>query len=458
MEEVAVGLRREAVRRRLAGESPEVIARELGRTRQWVRKWSARYDPDDPGWAQGRSHTARPVANRTDAQIELQVLAVRAKLEANPWAQVGAAAITWELDKLGAAVPPLSTIERILRRAGTTGRKRAGRRASKAIAYPAPVAQRSGEVVQVDLVGPRHLDGGVGFHALNQIDVASHHAEIEIVPDRADERVIGALHALWSRHGVPGRVQFDNGGPFVSPTGVGDVVRGGHNMARVLRPGGVALHLLPARYALFAIAARMLPFKPLIGLLHRVMPWTIDQVEFDVFYDHGHPVTMDRVFRRAGFQHVEIEVVWGSRATSSGAIHCSCCTVLREALPDAGRPPPRVLHARARHALASGSLRSSAEERVDPVGDKRNNEADFPESVGSGPRGEVGELPGERLWLEQRDECDIDPRGECVDRDRTERNDRDTPHQIELGRRRPHRRRTRVGRCITARDGRPVPD
>ena len=63
------------------------------------------------------------------------------------------------------------------------------------------------------------------FHALNQIDVVSHHAGIEIVADRGDERVVSALHALWRRHGVPGRVQFDNGGPFVSPTGVGQVVR-----------------------------------------------------------------------------------------------------------------------------------------------------------------------------------------------------------------------------------------
>jgi putative transposase len=80
-------------------------------------------------------------------------------------------------------------------------------------------------VVQVDLVGPRHLDGGLRFHALNQVDVCSHHAGIEIVADRADERVVAGLHALWSRHGVPGRVQFDNGGPFTSPTGVGEVVR-----------------------------------------------------------------------------------------------------------------------------------------------------------------------------------------------------------------------------------------
>jgi hypothetical protein len=38
------------------------------------------------------------------------------------------------------------------------------------------VAARAGEVVQVDFAGQRHLDGGVRFHALNQIDVASHHA------------------------------------------------------------------------------------------------------------------------------------------------------------------------------------------------------------------------------------------------------------------------------------------
>jgi hypothetical protein len=86
------------------------------------------------------------------------VLAVRARLEANPWAQVGAPAIAWELEKLGAVVPAPRTIERILGRAGVTVRPRPGRRTSKGIAYPAPAAERPGDVVQVDLVGPRHLD------------------------------------------------------------------------------------------------------------------------------------------------------------------------------------------------------------------------------------------------------------------------------------------------------------
>ena len=124
------------------------------------------------------------------------MLVVRARLEQNPWAQVGARAIAWELEKLDAVVPPPRTIERILQRAGSTQRQRPGRRASRGIPYPAPAAERPGDVVQVDLVGPRHLDGGVRFHALNQIDVVSRHAGIEIVDDRADERVVAALGAL----------------------------------------------------------------------------------------------------------------------------------------------------------------------------------------------------------------------------------------------------------------------
>ena len=128
------------------------------------------------------------------------MLEVRSRLEENPWAQVGAPAIAWELSKLGAVVPPERTIEEILERAGATKRQRSGRRASKGIPYPAPAARRAGEVVQVDLVGPRHLDGGVRFHALNQIDVASHHAGIEIIEERSDRTVLAALHALWARH------------------------------------------------------------------------------------------------------------------------------------------------------------------------------------------------------------------------------------------------------------------
>jgi ubiquinone/menaquinone biosynthesis C-methylase UbiE len=91
---------------------------------------------------------------------------------------------------------------------------------------------------------------------------------------------------------------------------VPDVAAAAANMARVLKPGGTTLHLLPGRYSLFGMAARALPFKPLLWLLHKVVPATVDQVEFDVYYDKGHPAALEQVFRSVGFQDVEVEVTW----------------------------------------------------------------------------------------------------------------------------------------------------
>jgi len=153
------------------------------------------------------------------------VLAVRGRLAENPWAQVGAEAISWELSKLGgpAAAPPKRTIEEILRRAGVTGRGGVGAVGCPRACHTQPRPPIAWETWSRSTSSARVTWTAVWrFHALNQIDVASHHAGIEIITDRGDQRVLGALHALWGRHGVPQRIQFDNGGPFVSPTGLGE--------------------------------------------------------------------------------------------------------------------------------------------------------------------------------------------------------------------------------------------
>jgi putative transposase len=218
-------LRSEAVRRRLAGEPPAEIARSLGRSRQWVAKWVRRHRPGEERWAEGARRGPRRAANRTPREVEALVLGVRERLAENPWAQVGAPAIAWELEKLGAWPPPLRTIERILQRAGVTARSRPRRRQPKGIPYPAQLAVRSGELHEADLVGPRHLAGGVRFYALNAVDLAPHRAGIEIIEDKADEGIARGLIALWERLGVPARVKFDNGGPFICPRGLGLVIR-----------------------------------------------------------------------------------------------------------------------------------------------------------------------------------------------------------------------------------------
>ncbi len=89
-------------------------------------------------------------------------------------------------------------------------------------------------------VGPRHLGGGLRFYALNAIDLASHRAGIEIVPDSSDERVAAALVGIWQRVGLPVRLQLDNGGPFVAPRGLGLLVR-------LCLHQGVIPHFIPPR-------------------------------------------------------------------------------------------------------------------------------------------------------------------------------------------------------------------
>lgn len=206
-------LRMEAVRKRLAGESPRQVARSLGRSRRWVSKWVARHEPASEGWAAGRKPGR--VVNRTDPALEAQVAAVRRRLAENPWAQFGSDAIAWELEKLGVESPCTRTIERILAREGLARSRQRERSKSKGLPYPAPRAERVGDLHQADLVGPRHLDGGLPFVALNCVDVVPHAAGIEIAPDQTEATIAAALIRLWERLGVPHRLQLDNGKPFL---------------------------------------------------------------------------------------------------------------------------------------------------------------------------------------------------------------------------------------------------
>ncbi len=81
-------------------------------------------------------------------------------------------------------------------------------------------------------------------------------------------------------------------------------------MARVLRPGGRSIHLVPCRYALFAVAARVIPFALAKRIVHTLLPESQGVVEFDVHYDDGHPAAMERRFVGAGFSRVDTECTW----------------------------------------------------------------------------------------------------------------------------------------------------
>ena len=205
--------RREAVARVLSGESPRKVAADLRRTDRWIRKWVGRYDPADEHWASDRSRAPRTMPTRTPPGTERLILEVRERLMPDPWAQVGAVAIAWELKKLGFDRPPdVWTIDRILRRAGVPKRRARTPYVPKGTPYPAgPLLPRPNALHQLDLVGPRHLEGGVPFHALNAVDVGRRRAAIEVLPSKEEHEVSRGLLGLWTRLGVPKVAQFDNG-------------------------------------------------------------------------------------------------------------------------------------------------------------------------------------------------------------------------------------------------------
>jgi SAM-dependent methyltransferase len=78
--------------------------------------------------------------------------------------------------------------------------------------------------------------------------------------------------------------------------------------ARVLQPGGVTLHLIPCRYAPFAIPARIIPFRVGKAIAHFLRPSMKGVVEFPVYYDICYPSAIERSLRRHGFTDVEFRL------------------------------------------------------------------------------------------------------------------------------------------------------
>jgi len=47
------------------------------------------------------------------------------------------------------------------------------------------------------------------------------------------------------------------------------------HIARVIKPGGRTIHFMSGRYAIFALAARWLPFEPLLRVVHALLPESV---------------------------------------------------------------------------------------------------------------------------------------------------------------------------------------
>lgn len=116
-------LRKQAIQRHIAGESPKEIYTSLDRSKKWFFKWLKRYQSGAEYWYQ--EHSRAPLTRPSElstAEKEI-ITATRKRLDSTPFAQVGVSAIKWELHKLGLPFCSDSTINRTLKREGLVKKK-----------------------------------------------------------------------------------------------------------------------------------------------------------------------------------------------------------------------------------------------------------------------------------------------------------------------------------------------
>jgi hypothetical protein len=183
-----------------------------------VRKWSVRAEAEtgNEHWAKGRSRAPHTSPARTPDGLRQAILDARARLVLNPQAQYGPLAVAWELRRIGIEpIPHRWTIERVINKEGLARpRRRQAGYVSKGVPYPSPADPEPGAVHQIDMVGPRHLDGAIEFHALNLVDVGSHAAGSTILHAPRPSWVAAGMAAMWGTLGIPAVAQFDNHSNF----------------------------------------------------------------------------------------------------------------------------------------------------------------------------------------------------------------------------------------------------
>jgi len=196
----------------------EEVLRQVQRGRFWLSKWSRRYKAFGMAGLLDRSRAPKHIRNKTRERLVGAILALRDELAAHKsrraaFAGIGAETIHFELQQRGIRrLPAISTIEKILARAGKT-KKIKNRRLSGGPPYPYIRARRMGEFHQTDLVGPRYLRGPRGVtrvYSIHTIDVVGQTASASQFPDKQTISLCRHLVDSWRFMGLPQVSQMDN--------------------------------------------------------------------------------------------------------------------------------------------------------------------------------------------------------------------------------------------------------
>jgi transposase InsO family protein len=206
-----------AIQLHLAGEAIDAISQRLRHPRSWFIKWWSRYEAEGAEGLYELSRAPHTLFDRIPPQLERLIVSIRRRLEAHAtletrYQRIGAPTVQAELDALRVKpLPSLRTIERILAQHGLTSPRLRTARPLNPNGYPAPTADDSNELHQVDLVGPVYLKGQrKRWYIYVCKDVFDGAIYAQLRPSRKMDEVLGFLIAAWQSLGLPAQVQFDN--------------------------------------------------------------------------------------------------------------------------------------------------------------------------------------------------------------------------------------------------------
>ncbi|MEE9298874.1 MAG: helix-turn-helix domain-containing protein [Acidimicrobiia bacterium] len=199
-----------------AGVSKAETARRVNRSREWVHKWLRRFEADGEAGLRDRSRAPKRHDQAMPHSVTSRVLEIRADLEDDPVANVGALSILATMERRGSdPLPSISTIERILRRAGKTRHVDSAARSD--IKLPLPAVTTPGVWQQADWIQDRYLKGGIRFQSLQIGDVGSHGITSGQYLDRRILTAVGFLiEKAWPKLSIPLAIGTDNA--FVGTT------------------------------------------------------------------------------------------------------------------------------------------------------------------------------------------------------------------------------------------------
>jgi putative transposase len=189
------------------------LCREFGVSRPTGTKWVKRFKEE--GYAGLEERSRRPASSPLSLAEEL-VMAVLEQRDLHP---------SWGAKKLrdllvkryGDAMPSMSTVVRILKRAGLVRERRRRKPLSVVDRASSVAADAPNDVWTMDFKGWWRTHDGSRCEPLTVRDAYSRFVlTIAVLGATTGELVRVELEQLFKKHGLPRAFQFDNGSPFIS--------------------------------------------------------------------------------------------------------------------------------------------------------------------------------------------------------------------------------------------------